>query len=119
MVTPQRASREPRAQREGVRHELRHRAGRETGCPGVRVRPCMTSAPTPRPAAACTPVRRRTPMTLAALCIAAGCVACGGGAAARSPAGAPRYTASVVQDATFPDSAWPVVRDLAAAGYDP
>jgi CubicO group peptidase (beta-lactamase class C family) len=61
-------------------------------------------------------------MALATLCIAAASVACGGsGAALPSPAAAraPRYAASFVQDATFPDSAWPVVRDLAAAGYDP
>src|SRR5688500_7541907 len=106
----------------GARHALPARSERrETGYHGIRVRPCMTSARCSRTAAG-TSIRPRTTAVLAALC-AVGLASCGGsGATSRSLVAnerLPRHDAAASPRATFPDSTWAVVRDLAAAGHDP
>ena len=58
-----------------------------------------------------------------ALCISVGVAACGGSRTVTRllsvDAPATSGATSAAPRAAFPDSAWPVVRDLAAAGYDP
>jgi CubicO group peptidase (beta-lactamase class C family) len=67
--------------------------------------------------------RRRLRVMLAVLCAAVGLLACRGSRAVSRPfstdARVPSLAASNTRRAVFPDSAWPVVHDLAAAGYDP
>ena len=102
-------------------HRRRRAARRETAARGGRVCRCMTSTRQSRQTAAGRFLGPRTPTVLGALCVAAALVYGRGGTVARflSAAEASRHIAPAGQDSIFPDSAWPVVRDLAAAGYDP